>query len=120
MLLSGGPYQTNPEMISKMRDLAAIVNRIHMLDKNAQPANSDMKRLQDSIEYASPPVRNRPKERQGRADVLTPEHEVSPVITGLHDKDKRQPHRMRTPGSTGARTAGGGSPSTSGTGAHRT
>ena len=111
-MLSGGPYQTNPAMIDKMRDLAAIVNRV-------QKINSEVRRLQDSVEYASPPVRTRPKQREGRADVLTPEHEVSPVWTGLHDKDKRQRHRMRTPGSTG-RGMGGIRATGASVGAHRT
>jgi len=119
MLLSGGPYQTNPAMISKMRDLAAIVNRIHTVSKNAQKANSDLKRVQDSWEYASPPVRRRPKERDGKSDILSPEHEVSPTITGLHDKNKRQRHRMRTPGSTGA-GLGGFRATGASVGAHRT
>ena len=119
MLLSGGPYQTNPAMISKMRDLAAIVNRIHTVAKNAQPANSEMKRLLDSIESASPPMHNRPKEREGRADVLSPEHEVSPTITGLHKPNSRQRHRMRTPGSTGA-GFGGFRATGASVGAHRT
>lgn len=118
MILSGGPYQTNPVMIDKMRDLAAIVNRIHTIGKNAQKANSEMKRLQDSVEY-SPPVRTRPKEREGRADVLSPEHEVSPTLTGLHKPNSRQRHRMRTPGSTGAGFGGFRAPGAS-VGAHRT
>jgi len=119
MILSGGPYQTNPAMIDKMRDLAAIVNRIHTIGKNAQKANSEVRRLQDSWEYASPPVRRRLKEREGRADILSPEHEVSPVWTGLHNRNARQRHRMRTPGSTGA-GMGGFRATGASVGAHRT
>ncbi len=119
MITAGGPYQTNPAMIGKMRDLASIMMRIRDVAKNAQPANSDLKRLQDSIEYASPPVRKRPMEREGKADILTPEHDVSPIITGLHDKNKRQRHRMRTPGSTGA-GFGGFRATGASVGAHRT
>jgi len=118
MILAGGPYQTNPAMIDKMRDMAAIVNRVKKLNSEVRWL-SDKKFLEDSIEYASPPVGRRPKEREGRADVLTPEHEVSPTITGLHDKNKRQRHRMRTPGSTGA-GFGGFRATGASVGAHRT
>ncbi len=104
MLVSGGPYQTNVEMVAKMRDMAAIVNRIRLV-KNAQKFNSEVRWLQDSIEY-SPPVRQRPPEREGRPHIMSPEQEHNPVITGLHNPKNRQRHRMRTPGSTGAGMGG--------------
>jgi len=124
MLVSGGPYQKNVEMVAKMRDMAAIVNRIQ-LGKNVQKLNSEVRWLSeakfqaDAAQYASPPMHRRPKEREGRADILTPEHDVSPTITGLHDRNKRQRHRMRTPGSTGA-GMGGYRASGYSVGAHKT
>ena len=118
MITAGGPYQTNPAMVEKMRDLASVLNRVKM-EKNAQKANSEVKRLQDAWEYASPPVHRRVKEREGRADIITPEHSVSPVITGLHNRNSRQRHRMRTPGSTGA-GFGGVRAVGAGVGAHKT
>lgn len=115
MITSGGPYQTNPAMISKIRDLAAIVNRIGGIQK----LNSEMRRLQDSVSEASPPMRRRPKVREGRPHVIAPEQEHNPVITGLHNPKNRQRHRMRTPGSTGAGFGGIRAPG-AGVGAHIT
>jgi len=119
MITSGGPYQTNLAMIEKMRDLAAIVNRVQKLNSEVRWL-SDKKFLQDSIEYASPPVGRRPKDRAPvGAEEIEPEHSVSPTITGLHERGARQRHRMRTPGSTGA-GMGGIRASGASVGAHRT
>ncbi len=120
MITSGGPYQTNPEMVAKIRDLAGIVNRIGGLQKLNSEVRwlSEAKFLQDSIAYG-PPARKRPDmRREGKADILEPEHSVSPVWTGLHKPHSRQRHRMRTPGSTGAGM--GGFAAQGGVGAHRT
>ncbi len=119
MMLPGGPYQTNPAMIDKMRDLAAIVNRVHKLNSEVRWL-SDKNFLQDSIEYASPPVHRRPTDRAPiGTDIVEPEHSVSPTITGLHRTGSKQRHRMRTPGSTGA-GMGGFRATGASVGAHRT
>ncbi len=119
MITSGGPYQTNPAMLDKMRDLASIMMRIKKLNADVRWL-SESKFQQDAAQYASPPMHRRPKIRRPIDEgIRTPEHDVSPTITGLHDKNKRQRHRMRTPGSTGAGFGGFRAPGAS-VGAHKT
>lgn len=119
MITAGGPYQTNPAMIDKMRELASIMNRIYKINSEVRWL-SESKFQQDAAQYASPPMHKRPKIRRPiDEDVVSPEHDVSPTITGLHDRKKRQRHRMRTPGSTGAGFGGFRAPGAS-VGAHRT
>ena len=119
MILSGGPYQTNPEMIGKIRDLAAIVNRIHKINSEVRWL-SEAKFQQDAAQYASPPMHRRPKIRRPIDEqIIEPEHTVSPTITGLHKPGAKQRHRMRTPGSTGA-GMGGFRAVGANVGAHRT
>jgi len=118
MITSGGPYQTNPAMIDKMRDLASIIIRIQKINSEVRWL-SESKFQQDAAQYASPPMHKRPKIRRPVGeDIVSPEHSVSPTITGLHDRNKRQRHRMRTPGSTGAGM--GGFAAQGGVGAHKT
>lgn len=119
MMSSGGPYQTNPAMIDKMRDLASLMCRLGKLNSEIRWL-SEAKFQQDAAQYASPPMHRRPKIRRPIGeDIIEPEHGVSPVITGLHKPNSRQRHRMRTPGSTGA-GMGGLRATGASVGAHRT
>ena len=119
MLVSGGPYQINVELISKMRDLAAIVNRVQKINSEVRWL-SEAKFQQDAAQYASPPMHRRPKIRRPvDENIIEPEHSVSPTITGLHNPKNRQRHRMRTPGSTGAGMGGFRAPGAN-VGAHAT
>ena len=106
MITAGGPYQTNPAMVEKMRDLAAVLNRVSKLNADTRWL-SEVKFQSDAAQYASPPMHNRPKERVDRSrDIIPAEQSVSPTITGLRHRNQKQPHRMRTPGSTGAGMGG--------------
>ena len=119
MITAGGPYQTNPDMIDKMRDLASVLNRVAKGNSKTSWL-SEIRFQQDAAQYASPPMHKRPKTRPDKnQDVIEPEHSISPTITGLHTRGSRQRHRMRTPGSTGA-GFGGVRAVGAGVGAHKT
>lgn len=89
--LTSGP---NIELMGKVRDLAAVLNRIGGMTKQNQEAHgSELRWSKDTIEYG-PPRRKRPTDRAPKA--ITSEHSdmaVSPILTGLHDKSKRRSQR---------------------------
>ena len=89
--IAAGP---NIELIGKLRDVAAIMNQMGgMTKQNQEIRGSELNWVKDSIQYG-PPYKNRPTDRAPKA--ITSEHSdmaVSPILTGLHDKDKRRSQR---------------------------
>jgi len=78
---------------------------------------TEVKRVMDTVEYA-PPVRRRPEDRTKVVGATETEYEISPIITGLHDKEKKQQPRIS--GDTSGQGIGFAGTWDGGVGAHRT
>lgn len=112
MRVTGGPFDPNVGTLDKLRNLAGAAARGHF-----RKLNSEVRRAREEIQ-TSPPVRRDPGERQKQPEPATPDHEFSPIITGLHDKSKRRSQKF--PANTPSGQGFGGLAVQGGVGAHKT